>query len=117
MKSLVYFAVIVSFPSFLVMSCSPSTTLPIPTPVSPAASPTSLSLSHAGAFYTAKYRNLFKEYLGKSDVEVQTKLEAAWQQLFYGDDHSERVYYPLGEDMAYIEDIGNNDVRTEGMSY
>ena len=49
--------------------------------------------------------------------EIQTKLDAAWDQLFYGSDDFERVYYPVGEDMAYIEDIGNGDVRSEGMSY
>jgi oligosaccharide reducing-end xylanase len=63
------------------------------------------------------YRNLFQEYLGKPDAEVQAKLESAWQQLFYGDNDDQRVYYPVGADMAYIEDIGNSDVRTEGMSY
>jgi oligosaccharide reducing-end xylanase len=63
------------------------------------------------------YRNLFQEYLGKSDAEVQEKLHAAWQQLFYGADDYQRIYYPVSADMAYIEDIGNNDVRTEGMSY
>lgn len=36
---------------------------------------------------------------------------------FYGDDASERVYYPVGADMAYITDIANADVRSEGMSY
>jgi oligosaccharide reducing-end xylanase len=69
------------------------------------------------SFKTGIYRNLFQEYLGKSDAEVQAKLEAAWQQLFYGDNDSQRVYYPVGVEMAYIEDIGNGDVRTEGMSY
>ncbi len=63
------------------------------------------------------YRNLFHEYLGKTDAEVQARLQAIWQQLFYGDDASQRIYYPVGADMAYIEDIGNQDVRTEGMSY
>jgi oligosaccharide reducing-end xylanase len=63
------------------------------------------------------YRNLFREYLGKTDAEVQGRVQTAWQQLFYGDTNTQRIYYPLGEDMAYIEDIGNNDVRTEGMSY
>ena len=47
----------------------------------------------------------------------RARIDAAWDQLFYGDDDSERVYYPVGEDMAYIMDIGNGDVRTEGMSY
>ena len=28
-----------------------------------------------------------------------------------------RIYHETGEDMAYIEDTGNHDVRTEGMSY
>jgi oligosaccharide reducing-end xylanase len=37
--------------------------------------------------------------------------------LFHGDDRAERVYYPVDPDMAYIKDIGNNDVRSEGMSY
>ncbi len=71
----------------------------------------------AKAFESGKYRDLFQEYLGKTNAEVQHKLEAAWKQLFYGSDTSERVYYPVGEDMAYVEDIGNSDVRTEGMSY
>jgi oligosaccharide reducing-end xylanase len=73
--------------------------------------------SHPGAFYSGKYRNLFAELLGKSDAETQAKLNAAWEQLFYGDDNTQRVYYPVGTDMAYVMDIGNRDVRTEGMSY
>jgi oligosaccharide reducing-end xylanase len=71
----------------------------------------------AGAFYSGEYRNLFAELLGKSDHEVQAKLDAAWEHLFYGNDNSQRVYYPVGDDMAYIEDIGHSDVRSEGMSY
>jgi oligosaccharide reducing-end xylanase len=78
------------------------------------ATPTPVS---SGSFATGLYRNLFQEYLGKSDAEVQAKVDAAFQQLFYGDDATQRVYYPAGPDMAYIEDIGNQDVRTEGMSY
>ncbi len=65
-----------------------------------------------GAFSSGVYRNLFKEYLGKSDSEVQARLDTAWDQLFYGSDESERVYYPAGTDMAYIMDIGNGDVRS-----
>jgi oligosaccharide reducing-end xylanase len=55
--------------------------------------------------------------LSKSDADIQTKLDAAWKQLFYGNDDTLRVYYPVGADMAYVMDIGNGDVRTEGMSY
>jgi oligosaccharide reducing-end xylanase len=95
--------------------------IPTDTPVPPTIAPT-LTL-HAPIpalskpLETVTYRSLFQDYLGKSDAEVQGKLEAAWQQLFYGADDYQRVYYPVGEDMAYIEDIGNGDVRTEGMSY
>ena len=70
-----------------------------------------------GAFATGQYRNLFRELLGKTDAEVSAKLDAAWQQLFYGNNETQRVYYPVGEDMAYIADIGSGDVRSEGMSY
>jgi oligosaccharide reducing-end xylanase len=70
-----------------------------------------------GSLGTIPFRNLFQEYLGISDSAIQARLVAVWQQLFYGDDANQRIYYPVGEDMAYIEDIGNGDVRTEGMSY
>lgn len=69
------------------------------------------------AFETGVYPNLFKAYLGKGDEEIEAKIEAAWNQLFYGNDSSERVYYPVGSDMAYVLDIANDDVRSEGMSY
>lgn len=69
------------------------------------------------AFETGIYPNLFRDYLAKSDAEIQAKINAAWDQLFYGNDSNERVYYPVGADMAYILDTGNDDVRSEGMSY
>ena len=70
-----------------------------------------------GAVASGQYRNLFKEMLGKSDADIQAKLDAAWKQMFYGNDDTQRVYYPVGTDMAYILDTGNSDVRSEGMSY
>jgi endo-1,4-beta-D-glucanase Y len=97
----------------------PAATIPVSTPtpaptatMTPAPIPTSVKSAE-----TSNYRNLFKEYLGKSDTDIQAKLDATWQQLFYGNDDSQRVYYPVGDDIAYVEDIGNSDVRTEGMSY
>jgi oligosaccharide reducing-end xylanase len=69
------------------------------------------------SFSTGKYRNLFHEYLEKSDPEIIEKLKLTWDQLFYGNSDNQRVYYPVGNGMAYIEDIINRDVRTEGMSY
>ena len=70
-----------------------------------------------GAFHSNNYPNLFKELLGKTDSEINAKINSAFDQLFYGDDKSQRIYYPVENDMAYIEDINNKDVRTEGMSY
>ncbi len=61
--------------------------------------------------------NLFKTLLGKSGQQLDAKLDAAWQSLFNGNGDSERVYYPVGSDMAYIADVGSADVRSEGMSY
>ncbi len=46
-------------------------------------------------------RNLFVELLGKTDTAVAAKVDAAWRQLFYGDNDTQRVYYPVGADMAY----------------
>lgn len=68
-----------------------------------------------GAFYTGQYRNMFKEY-GYSEAEIEERLRDTWDKLFYGDEDT-RIYYPVGEDMGYILDTGNDDVRTEGMSY
>lgn len=96
------------------VSCSTT-----PTPLSPSMSATPVAATQlpSGVFTSGEYRNLFKEYLGKSEAELQAKIHTAWDQLFYGSDNSERVYYPVGDDMAYIADIGNGDVRSEGMSY
>lgn len=101
--------------SFLLSSCgSPST--PEPAAVTQTESPPT-HLPAKPAFETGVYRNLFAEYLGKSDAEIQAKIDSAFNQLFYGNDSTERVYYPVGADMAYISDIANEDVRSEGMSY
>ncbi|MDZ7288777.1 MAG: glycosyl hydrolase family 8 [candidate division KSB1 bacterium] len=55
--------------------------------------------------------------LGKNESQVKEKVNLAFHQLFYGDNNTQRVYYPVDPDMAYVKDIGYNDVRTEGMSY
>lgn len=62
-----------------------------------------------------EYRNMFAE-IGISKEDVQKRLEEIRDFYFYGGE-DERVYYPVGDDMAYIMDTGNNDARTEGMSY
>jgi oligosaccharide reducing-end xylanase len=60
-------------------------------------------------------RNLFSER-SHTDAEISAKLAKMWGSLFEGNDE-QRVYYEVGEDEAYILDVANDDVRSEGVSY
>ncbi len=60
-----------------------------------------------------QYRNVFVE-MGIPEDAVSKRLEEIKHQFFYGEDS---FYHEVGEDMAYLEDTGNFDARTEGMSY
>lgn len=62
-----------------------------------------------------EYHNLFLE-AGFRQEEIDRRLEEIWNTFFYGSE-DERIYFPAGEDMGYLCDTGNDDVRTEGMSY
>ena len=68
-----------------------------------------------GAYETQVYRNAFAE-AGYPVTEIEKRKEEIFQTLFYGSEE-ERIYHPVGDDMAYMEDTGNHDARTEGMSY
>ena len=67
-----------------------------------------------GAFETGTYRNLLAE-IGIPQQEIDAKIKEAVQTFFYDD--NERIYHEAGSDMGYLCDTGNNDARTEGMSY
>ena len=69
----------------------------------------------AGAYYTDNYRNLFNEYLGISQQQTDRKMEQIWNHFFVNE--KTKVYYESDDNTAYIYDTGNQDVRTEGMSY
>ena len=60
-----------------------------------------------------QYRNVFAE-MGIPEDAVSKRLEEIKHQFFYDEDS---FYHEVGEDMAYLEDTGNFDARTEGMSY
>ncbi len=62
-----------------------------------------------------RYRNVLEE-IGIGTEQVEKRLREIRNFFFYGKE-DERVYAPVGSDMAYITDTGNDDVRTEGMSY
>lgn len=63
------------------------------------------------------YPNLFRSLLGKTDAEINARIHAAFQQLFYGDPATQTIYFPVVEGQAYIEDVLHDDVRTEGMGW
>lgn len=70
-----------------------------------------------GAYHDGVYPDLFRHLPGVTRDSVQARIDAAFLQLFHGNDSTERIYYPVGHDMAYMLDVANGDVRTEGMSY
>ena len=60
-----------------------------------------------------EYRNVLAE-AGYPSEEISRRLEECFQEIFYGPD---RFYHESGSDLGYLEDTGNHDARTEGMSY
>lgn len=66
-----------------------------------------------GAWITGKYRNVFLE-MGYKQSEIDAKLAKAYHDLFQGPN---KVYFEVGDSMAYVSDIKNHDARTEGLSY
>lgn len=66
-----------------------------------------------GANETGKYRNVFLE-AGYKQADIDAKLTKAYNDVFESPD---RVYFEVGDSMAYVSDLKNNDCRTEGLSY
>jgi oligosaccharide reducing-end xylanase len=66
-----------------------------------------------GAGETGKYRNVFRE-AGYKQREIDAKLAKAYGDVFEGPN---RVYFEVGDSMAYVSDLKNRDARTEGLSY
>jgi oligosaccharide reducing-end xylanase len=79
-----------------------------------------LTSTDKGAFKTGRYRNLFAE-LGCSDDEVAARISEAYDRLFHGDPADQAMMFADGVNergpLAYIKDIANNNVCSEGMSY
>lgn len=61
------------------------------------------------------YESPFQELLGKTEQEVDAKLNGAFQRLFYGDLASQAIYFTVGDDQAFIQDVLHGDVRSEGI--
>jgi len=63
-----------------------------------------------GGMETGVYRNVLAE-VGYSQADIDKKLQDTFDEVI------KNCYSEVGKDMAYISDVKNNDVRTEGMSY
>jgi oligosaccharide reducing-end xylanase len=66
-----------------------------------------------GAHETGKYRNVFLE-AGYKQADIDAKLAKAYYDVFEG---PTKVYFEVGDSMAYVSDVKNHDARTEGLSY
>ncbi|NLL38846.1 MAG: xylanase [Clostridiales bacterium] len=60
-----------------------------------------------------KYRNVLLEN-GYSPEQIDRRVNEVFHEMFFGPD---RIYQEDGRDMGYMVDTGNDDARTEGMSY
>lgn len=75
--------------------------------------PKSARPQQEAAFETGRYRNLFLE-AGYSQSSIDIKVTKAYHDVFEGPN---RVYFEVGDSMAYVSDVKNHDARTEGLSY
>jgi oligosaccharide reducing-end xylanase len=66
-----------------------------------------------GAFYANVYPNTFK-LAGYSETDINAKVDKVYHDLFEGPN---KIYFEVGDSMAYVSDIKNHDARTEGLSY
>jgi oligosaccharide reducing-end xylanase len=67
-----------------------------------------------GAYFTKQYSNLFAE-LNILNEQINEKIKETFNTMFF--DTEEKIYFEMGQDMGYMLDTGNNDARSEGMSY
>ncbi len=66
-----------------------------------------------GAYFSSSYPNLFKQ-AGYAQDDIDAKIHKAYVDLFEG---PHRIYFEVGDSMAYVSDLKNHDARTEGLSY
>ncbi|MFI5077825.1 MAG: glycosyl hydrolase family 8, partial [Vicinamibacteria bacterium] len=65
----------------------------------------------------ASYANLFVTVSGHTQAESDAKVASAWSSLFNPSGSGTIYFNGPGANESYVQDIYNNDVRSEGMSY
>jgi oligosaccharide reducing-end xylanase len=73
--------------------------------------------SGGGCTTPASPANLFVTVSGHTQAESDAKVSQAWSTLFNPSGSGTIYYNGPGSNESYVQDIYNNDVRTEGMSY
>ncbi|SER50838.1 reducing-end-xylose releasing exo-oligoxylanase [Gracilibacillus ureilyticus] len=73
-------------------------------------------MNYIGAYFTDRYRNLINDYGYKKD-EINNRVKETWNKLFTSNCPETQIFFQTDNNMGYMLDTGNNDVRTEGMSY
>lgn len=68
----------------------------------------------AGAFETGEYRNYF-ELIGIDDETAAQRVADCFNTMFF--DEEESIWHDTDPDAGCLVDTGNDDARTEGMSY
>jgi len=71
----------------------------------------------SGCIAPATPKDFFVTVSGHTQDEVDAKVASAWSTLFNPSGSGTLYHDGPGSDESYVEDIYNNDVRTEGMSY
>ncbi len=61
--------------------------------------------------------NHLTEALGIGQGEVDARIAAIYEQLFYGDPDTQAIYFEVGDDEAYIYDVLHNDTRIDALGY
>ena len=84
--------------------------------IGPSKAPSTISFPAAGAWQTGVYRDLFAEF-GYSQANIDDKVDGAFDQLFFGDSATQRLYriVPGDTTMGFID--ATDYVLTEGQSY
>jgi oligosaccharide reducing-end xylanase len=63
----------------------------------------------------ASYPNAFHEILGKSETDINNRVNNAYAQLFHGDPDTESILVEDGPDRAYVYDRYHKQIRSEGL--
>lgn len=69
------------------------------------------------AWETGKHVNFFVQLGIADEEEVREKVRSAYDQLFFGNEKTERLFYLTTEGDGFISSIDSVDIRSEGMSY